>query len=289
MANHVTFPEVATTGIRAVLHHQPAATSGLTELEAWSADALPLSPATEPVAGLARGIPGDRAYPKVSASYTSSNDQVKQAVDGRLSFTRYSRNRWTAYQSPNATDWIEVDFGTPRTVGRVDLYLYGDGRGVAAPRDVRIERWTGTSWVDTPIRARTPEAPTAWALNILEFAAVQTSRLRAVFTHDLPASSGLTELRIWPKYPARQDRTPFPAILPCSRASQTESAAQATAAGITMAVRVRTPPPILPRKPSVQAPITSPVAIHEGVDDRLRLVPVLAVGDGEEGLPGRAG
>jgi hypothetical protein len=202
MANHVTFPDVATTRVRVVLHHQPRATSGLTELEAWSADALPLVPATgpaatEPAANLAWN-PGDRPYPKVSASYTSANDRVEQAVDGRLSFTRYSRNRWTAYRSPNARDWLEVDFGGPRTVGRVELYLYGDGRGVAAPRAVRIERWKGNAWVDVPILTRTPETPTAWALNTLAFSPVETSRLRVVFTHDLPATSGLTELRIRP-------------------------------------------------------------------------------------------
>ena len=202
MANHVTFPDVATTRVRVVVHHRPRATSGLAELEAWSADTLPLVPATgsaaaEPVANLAWN-PGDRPYPKVSASYTSANDRVEQAVDGRLSFTRYSRNRWTAHQSPNASDWLEVDFGEPRAVGSVELYLYGDGRGVAAPRDVRIERWKGSAWVDVPVLTRTPEAPTAWALNTLAFSPVETSRLRVVFTHDLPATSGLTELRIRP-------------------------------------------------------------------------------------------
>lgn len=198
MANHVTFPDVTTTRIRAVLHHQPRATSGLTELEAWSADALPLTAPSEPVANLAWN-PGDRPYPKVTASFTGPTDRVEQAVDGRLSFTRYSRNRWTAYQSPNDTDWLEVDFGEPRTVASVDLYLFGDGRGVTAPRELAIQRWDGTDFVDVPILARTPAAPTAWALNSLGIAPVETSRVRVVFTHDLPAASGLTEVRIWPR------------------------------------------------------------------------------------------
>ena len=29
-------------------------------------------------------------------------------------------NRWTSYESPNATDWLEVDFGREREVGRVE-------------------------------------------------------------------------------------------------------------------------------------------------------------------------
>lgn len=119
-------------------------------------------------------------------------------MDGRLSFTRYARNRWTAYGSPNATDWLEVDFGEPHSVGRVDLYLFGDGRGVAAPRTIRVETWIGAAWAEAVVRTRTPALPTAWALNSLELAPVETSRLRVVFIHDLPAASGLTELRIWP-------------------------------------------------------------------------------------------
>jgi hypothetical protein len=121
---------------------------------------------------------------------------VEQAVDGRLSFTRYSRNRWTAYGSPNAEDWLEVDFGAPRAVGRVDLYLYGDGRGVAAPGAYRIEAWDGKTWMEVTERARTPEAPTAWALNTVELEPVETSRLRVTLTHDGVMRSGLTELRV---------------------------------------------------------------------------------------------
>jgi len=198
MANHVAFPEVATTRIRVVLHHQNGATSGLSEIEAWGADALPLPPATEAVANLAWNR-GESAYPRVTASYTGPTDRVEQAVDGRMSFTRYSRNRWTAYQTLNATDWLEVDFGETRTVGRIELYLFGDGRGVAAPQDVRIERWVGGVWQDVPIRARTPAVPTAWALNTLQLTPTQTTRLRVVFVHDLPAASGLTEVRVWPE------------------------------------------------------------------------------------------
>jgi hypothetical protein len=198
-ANRVTFPALSTTRIRVVLHHQQGSTSGLTEFEAWSAEPLPMTPAGDSArVGNLAWNPGDRDFPRVSASFTGENDRVEQAVDGRLSFTRYSRNRWTAFGSPNAEDWVEVDFGTPRSVGRVELYLYGDGRGVAAPRSYRIEAWNGTAWVVAGERARTPEAPTAWALNTVALEPLETQRLRVVFTHDGDARSGLTELRVLP-------------------------------------------------------------------------------------------
>jgi hypothetical protein len=223
-ANRVTFPEVVTAKVRVVLHHQHGATSGLTEIEAWSAQGdsgggriaegdvaaetfgdVPVGggsanrpqgrPATA-VANLAWN-PGDRDLPRVSASFTGQTDRVEQAVDGRISFTRYSRNRWTAYGSPNAADWLEVDFGAPRAVGRVELYLYGDGRGVAAPAAYRVETWNGRTWVGATERTRVPRTPTAWALNTVELEPVEASRLRVTFTHDGSMRSGLTELRVF--------------------------------------------------------------------------------------------
>jgi hypothetical protein len=47
-------------------------------------------------------------------------------------------------------------------------------------------------------RTRTPETPTAWALNTVELEPVEASRLRVAFTHDGATRSGLTELRVLP-------------------------------------------------------------------------------------------
>jgi hypothetical protein len=143
--------------------------------------------------------PGDQEYPKVSASFTFPSDAPEQAVDGRLSFTRYSRNRWTAYTSPNTEDWLEVDFGAPLPVGRVEIFLYGDGRGVAAPLDYRVEGWIGEGWQEVGPVSRNPETPTAWAVNTVTFDPIEVERLRVVFQHALPAATGVTELRLWPR------------------------------------------------------------------------------------------
>lgn len=187
-ANRVTFPPLATERVRVVLRHQDGATSGLTELEAWSADALPLAPPTAAPANLARAA---------TASSTGANDRVEQAVDGRLSFTRYSRNRWTAYGSPDAEDWLEVALDGEHAVRRVELYLYGDGRGVGAPAAYRLEAWRDGAWAPVAERGRAPERPTAWALNAVELEPVETARLRVVFTHDGTLRSGLTEVRVF--------------------------------------------------------------------------------------------
>ena len=114
-----------------------------------------------------------------------------------IAFTRYSRNRWTAWNSPNEQDWVVVDFGEPRSVYGIDLYLYGDDRGVRAPRSYGVEWWDGGGWSEVSGQERVPGDPTAWAVNKVRFPAVETRRIRVVFQHDLPAYAGVTELMVW--------------------------------------------------------------------------------------------
>jgi hypothetical protein len=197
-ANRVLVPETNTSRIRVLLHHRDGATSGLSELEVWGPGDLPLHRPGQSVDNLAWNS-GDQEYPRITASFTFPSDSVGQAVDGRFSFTRYSRNRWTAHTSPNAEDWLEVDFGAPAAVGRVELFLYGDGQGVAAPEAYRVERWEDGRWIEITPATQHPTRPVSWALNTVTFPKIETDRLRVVFQHALPSASGVTELRIWPE------------------------------------------------------------------------------------------
>ncbi len=196
-ANTVTFPTLLTSRIRATFMHRPGHASGLTEFEAWGSADLPLPPPTGPITNLA--ITRDAEFPKVSASFTSRYDRIGHVNDGLVSFTRYQRNRWTAFESPNPTDWIEIDFGKPRAVGRLELYLWGDDRGVAAPADYEVHFWDGSNWAPAVRIARTPEQPATWAVNTIRIEPVETQRIRVVLEHALPLVSGLTELTIWEK------------------------------------------------------------------------------------------
>jgi hypothetical protein len=121
-------------------------------------------------------------------------------------FTRYSRDRGTALGTPNASDWLAVDFGAPRLVATVDLYLGGDDRGVKAPRDYRVQYWDGSRWNDAGVVSRAPDRPAAWAMNRVRLRPVRTSRLRVIFEHDLPAATGVTELMVWGPDPFAIDR-----------------------------------------------------------------------------------
>ncbi len=108
-----------------------------------------------------------------------------------------SRNRWTAYQSPNPSDWVQIDFGKSCTVGRVELHLWGDNGGVRAPRSCTIQYWNGNDWAEVADLKRDPEKPLAMAVNEYAFTQVSTERIRVVFVHDLPGFTGVTELMVW--------------------------------------------------------------------------------------------
>lgn len=205
-ANHLRFARpLRTSRVRLTLKHRAGAFTGLTEIEAWSS--TPPSPSERVAAPLDLAYnPTGAGLPKMSASFTSQSDKAEEAADARVAFTRYSRNRWTAVGSPNASDWLQVDFGTPRLVASVDLYLWGDDRSVKAPRMYTVQYWNGTRWGDANVVSRLPERPATWAVNTVRLHPVRTDKLRVVFDHDRPATTGVTEMMVWGPDPFGMER-----------------------------------------------------------------------------------
>jgi hypothetical protein len=196
-ANVVSFDMVETTKIRAVFTHRTGSATGLAEIEAWGHGDLPLPQPTAPVHNVAVNADGE-GYPRASASFTAPVGGVEQVNDLQFGFTRYSRNRWSAMNSPNASDWVQIDFGGAKTVVSLDVYLFGDEeRGERAPSSLAVQYWNGRQWLDASVRDRFPAVPAAWARNTITVDAVETDRIRVVFEHDPPGFTGVTELMIW--------------------------------------------------------------------------------------------
>lgn len=189
-ANTISFTPVITSRLRVRLTPRAGRPVGLSEIEAWGQTALPLPAAATASPDLAWGA-------LASASFTSQFDDVNQVNDLAVAFSHYSRNRWTAFGSPNATDWVQLDLHGQHRIDQVELYLWGDGGGVKAPKHYTIQTWDGTSWVDSKVISQAPLRPQVSSINTVRIAPVTTDRLRVVFEHDLPAVSGLTEIMIW--------------------------------------------------------------------------------------------
>jgi hypothetical protein len=197
-ANVIRFPAVETERVRAVFTHAKGGTTGLTEFEAWGDGSPPVAPAPSPIGNLALNEKG-QGYPKASASHTSRFDKVQMVNDGRIFLRPTPHNRWTSYESPNASDWLEIDFGEKKAVGRVELYIYDDGGGVQAPQSYAVQFWDGSAWKDVPEQKKAPEAPAGGVRNTVTFPRVEAAKVRVVFTHKGKARSGLSEIEIWPK------------------------------------------------------------------------------------------
>ncbi|MHA6480893.1 S-layer homology domain-containing protein [Paenibacillus sp. strain BS8-2] len=180
--NLIRFDSVTSTDFRIVLTHGEAK-SGVSEVRYWDSETEELP--TGEVVPL--GI--------VSASYTFRLDQVGHVNDGITSYQTEVKNRWTAYESPNASDWIQTNFGGAVTKDAVGIYLYSDGGGVRAPLSYDVQyQDAGGDWVSVPGQTKIPAAPEGNKVNLVTFDAVSAQKFRVLFIHDSEGKSGVTEI-----------------------------------------------------------------------------------------------
>lgn len=197
-ANVVRFAKLETSRLEIALLPRAGAAVGLSELEAWGPATLSVGPAPPPRDNLAFN-PGDRPFPKASASHTSRFDRVAMANDGVVSFSVEPHNRWTSFESPRETDWLEIDFGQPRAVGRAELAIFDDGKDVRPPARYQVQWWDGKAWQDVSEAVYSPREPSGGTFNEARFRRVSTPKLRVVFTHRGPARCGVSEVFLWPE------------------------------------------------------------------------------------------
>ena len=198
-ANRLSFAPLETARLRVRLAPRPGFQVGLAEIEAWGEASLPLDPAPPPPGNLAYNPGGEDAapFPKVTASHTSRFDRVDKAIDGIVSFTPTPANRWTSFESPNAEDWLEIDLGGPKKIGRVELAIFDDRGGVQAPESYAVEVWDGAAWRRPEQETRSPEKPAGGIMNTVAFAPVEAAKVRVVFTHRGKSRSGVSEVFVW--------------------------------------------------------------------------------------------
>ncbi len=196
-ANVVRFPVLEATRVRAVFRHAAGGKAGLTEFEVWGDAKLPVEPAPHPAGNLAHN-PGDKPFPKASASYADRfGGKPALAIDGKTNFLPGPTNRWTSYESPNETDWLEVDFGAAKAFARVELAIYDDRGGVQPPTRYEVEHWDGKAWRAVAGAKKSPEKPAGGQFNEVRFDRVTAGKVRVVFTHAGKARSGVSEILVW--------------------------------------------------------------------------------------------
>jgi hypothetical protein len=202
MPNIIRFPEMKIEKLRVTFSNAPGRKSGMTEIEAWGPDTRPYVPARPPAGNIAFNPKPKEGFPKATASFSDQFGGIPEnAIDGRISYRPTPMNRWTSYGSPNASDWLEVDLGEKKKVGRILMHVFSDGGGVRPPKSYVIEGWTGREWKAIPNQSHDPAEPTGGMINTTTFPPVSISKLRVVFTHigQGDSRSGVTELEVWEK------------------------------------------------------------------------------------------
>jgi hypothetical protein len=193
----VRFPPFEAEKVRAVFRHAANGRTGLTEFEVWGAATLPVEPAPHPAGNLAYN-PGDKPFPKATTSFADRfGGKPALAIDGKTNFLPNPVNRWTSYESTNATDWLEIDFGIVKQFSRLELAIYDDRGGVQAPTRYDVQFWDGKDWRDVDGANTSPEKPAGGQFNEVRFAPVKASKVRVVFTHAGKARSGVSEVFVW--------------------------------------------------------------------------------------------
>jgi hypothetical protein len=119
--------------------------------------------------------------PQPFASFTSTHDNVWNAVDGIVFRTGIPENsRWTSYSTTNPTDYFGVDFQRYVKVDEVRLYFYDDNGGVRTPSRYDLQYWNGSTWLAVPGQKRSPSNPTANALNDITIPSIKVTKLRVI-------------------------------------------------------------------------------------------------------------
>ena len=196
-SNEIHFSAMDVQKFRVVMTHAAGGKSGLTEVEAWGDGTPPFIPAPMPPGNLAFNRSG-QGFPKASASFSDRfGGKPESAIDGKINFLPTPMNRWTSYGSPNATDWLEIDLGAEKEIGRIELHIFDDHGGVQAPEKYSIQHWIDGEWRDVAGQAIRPEIPIGGMTNTVTFPRIKMTRFRILFTHKGQARTGVTEVEAW--------------------------------------------------------------------------------------------
>lgn len=190
-ANMISFPLLNTSKIRVAMTAAAGVAVSISEIEAWG----PPQGGLTTIAAPANTNMAYKDVAKFSASYLSKFDEPGAINDGYTD----PNARWTAYLSPNPTDWVQFDLNQSKVVKEVRLYVFDDHGGTQPPLNYTVEYWNGKAWAKTQQVVKMPLKPVAH-LNLCLFTPVKTDRIRIVVTHVNPAKkvfSGFYEIELY--------------------------------------------------------------------------------------------
>ena len=139
-------------------------------------------------------------YPRIDASFTAERTSAIKAIDGNFWYLKDPPNRWTSEGSPNAADFLEVDFGKPRTVHTIRALTLDDrelpNSRIRAPKKIELHYWKEGVWQTINVTKEIP-APDGHRPHTFKFEPLTFQKFKVTLTHADGFKSGLTELEAW--------------------------------------------------------------------------------------------
>ncbi|SFP57195.1 discoidin domain-containing protein [Sphingomonas rubra] len=132
-------------------------------------------------------------FPKGSASTATGEENVHDAIDGRVWFFPELGNGWSSEPGP-VRQWYAIDFGKAMRLERAELAFFADGGRFAAPAAYRLQAWNGRDWADLPARA---DAPVANGITHARWPSMTTTRVRILFDQQPNRALRLVEAKLF--------------------------------------------------------------------------------------------
>ncbi len=142
-------------------------------------------------------------FPRLTASYSSPKTPISKLNDGNYWYLQHPPNRWTCEGSPNDRDWVVVDFGTPRPIHTVKLYVLdddGEQRSVVrvTSSGSKSEAWHDGVWQSIPSTEASRIKPTGHRPAVVQFDPLEDKQAAShIAAPARCAKSGLTEIEAW--------------------------------------------------------------------------------------------
>ncbi|MEU4234752.1 glycoside hydrolase family 43 protein [Nonomuraea sp. NPDC026600] len=127
-----------------------------------------------------------------STSYVSPWETLGAIKDG-FTPANSADHSHGAYGNWNhqGTEWLEYQWPSAQSVGRVGVYWFDDDLGIDLPASCKVQYWNGSAYVDVPGQSACGVA--ANTFNTTTFPAISTTRLRLSITSKTGFSTGVLE------------------------------------------------------------------------------------------------